>query len=162
MEQQPYVPALGFDWLTRFYDPVLRATVREETFKRRLIEQARIQAAHDVLDLGCGTATLTIMVKQTCPAARVVGLDGDPKVLAIAREKVARAGVEVELREGMAFAPPFPPASFDRVVSSLVLHHLTSVNKRATLARVRELLRPGGELHVADWGRPQNVLMWLA
>ena len=34
MEQQPYVPALGFDWLTRFYDPVLRATVREETFKR--------------------------------------------------------------------------------------------------------------------------------
>ncbi|TMB47435.1 MAG: methyltransferase domain-containing protein [Deltaproteobacteria bacterium] len=90
MEQQPYVPALGFDWLTRFYDPVLRATVREETFKRRLIEQARIQAAHDVLDLGCGTATLTIMVKQTCPAARVVGLDGDPKVLAIAREKVTR------------------------------------------------------------------------
>ena len=91
-----------------------------------------------------------------------MGLDGDAKVLAIAREKVARAGVEVELREGMAFTPPFPPASFDRVVSSLVLHHLASVNKRATLARVRELLRPGGELHVADWGRPQNVLMWLA
>ena len=162
MKQQPYVPALGFDWLTRFYDPVLRATVREETFKRRLIDQAWIQPGHDVLDLGCGTATLTIMVKQTCPAARVVGLDGDPKVLAIARGKVARAGVEVELYEGMAFAPPFPPASFDRVVSSLVLHHLTSVNKRATLARVRELLRPGGELHVADWGRPQNALMWLA
>ena len=162
MEQQPYVPALGFDWLTRFYDPVLRATVREEAFKRRLIEQARIQPGHDVLDLGCGTATLTIMAKQTCPAARVVGLDGDAKVLAIAREKVARAGVEVELREGMAFAPPFPPASFDRVVSSLMLHHLTSVNKRATLTRVRALLRPGGELHVADWGRPQNALMWLA
>ena len=162
MEQQPYIPALGFDWLTRFYDPVLRATLREETFKRRLIEQAQIQPGHDVLDLGCGTATLTIMVKQACPGARVVGLDGDAKVLAIAREKVARAGVEVELHEGMAFSPPFPPGSFDRVVSSLVLHHLTSVNKRATLARVRELLRPGGQLHIADWGRPQNRLMWLA
>ena len=86
-EPQPYIPALGFDWLTRFYDPVLRATLREDKFKRLLIEQARIEPGHDVLDLGCGTATLTIMVKQSCPAARVVGLDGDSKVLAIARQK---------------------------------------------------------------------------
>lgn len=162
MEQQRYIPALGFDWLTRFYDPVLRLTLREERFKRLLVEQARVQAGQDVLDLGCGTATLTIMVKRSCPDARVVGLDGDPKVLAIAREKVAAAGVEVELHEGMAFALPFPPASFDRVVSSLVLHHLTTENKRRTLAGVRDLLRPRGELHVADWGRPHNALMWVA
>jgi ubiquinone/menaquinone biosynthesis C-methylase UbiE len=160
--QQPYIPALGFDWLTRFYDPVLRATMREETFKRRLVAQARLEPGHDVLDLGCGTATLTIMAKQTCPGARVVGLDGDPKVLAIARQKVVHAGVDVGLQEGMAFAPPFPPASFDRVMSSLMLHHLTRANKSQTLVRVRELLRPGGELHVADFGRPQNTLMWLA
>ncbi len=160
--KQPYIPALGFDWLTWFYDPLLRLTLREEKFKRLLIEQARVQPRDDVLDLGCGTATLTIMLKQNCPEARVVGLDGDPNVLAIAREKSAAAGVDVELREGMAFAPPFAPGSFDRILSSLVLHHLTTENKRRTLAKVRELLRPGGELHVADWGKPHNPLMWIA
>ena len=160
--QQPYIPALGFDWLTRFYYPVLRVTLREEKFKRLLIEQARLQPGQDVLDLGCGTATLTIMLKQHCPGARVVGLDGDPKVLAIAREKVAAAGADVDLHEGMGFAPPFTPGSFDRVVSSLVFHHLTTENKRRTLAQVREMLRAGGELHVADWGKPHNALMWIA
>ena len=134
--QQPYIPALGFDWLTRFYDPVLRATLREDKFKRLLVEQARLQRGQDVLDLGCGTATLTIMLKQSCPGARIIGLDGDPKVLAVAREKVAAAGADVELHEGMAFAPPFAPGSFDRVVSSLVLHHLTTENKRRTFAQV--------------------------
>ena len=160
--KQPYIPALGFDWLTRFYDPVLRATLREDKFKGLLVEQARLQPGQDVLDLGCGTATLTIMLKQRCPGVRVVGLDGDPKVLAIAREKVAAAGADVELHEGMAFAPPFTPGSFDRVVSSLVFHHLTTENKRRTLAQVREMLRAGGELHVADWGKPHNALMWIA
>jgi ubiquinone/menaquinone biosynthesis C-methylase UbiE len=160
--KQPYIPALGFDWLTRFYDPVLRVTLREEKFKRLLIEQARLHPGQNVLDLGCGTATLTIMLKQSCPEARVVGLDGDPNVLAIAREKIAAAGVDVELHQGMAFAPPFTPASFHRVVSSLVFHHLTTENKRRTLAKVREILRPGGELHVADWGKPHNALMWIA
>lgn len=161
-ESQAYIPALGIAWLTRFYDPVIRLTLREEIFKRLLIEQAGIAPGHDVLDLGCGTATLTIMVKERCPAAHVVGIDGDPKILTIARQKVATAGVDVELHEGMAFAPPFPPASFNRVVSSLVFHHLTTENKRRTLRAVHDLLRPGGELHVADWGRPHNVLMWIA
>src|SRR6059036_3560803 len=82
-ESAPYIPALGFDWLTRFYDPVLRVTLREEKFKRLLVTQACVQPGQDVLDLGCGTATLTIMLKQSCPGAKIIGLDGDPKVLAI-------------------------------------------------------------------------------
>jgi SAM-dependent methyltransferase len=160
--REPYVPALRFAWLTRFYDPVLRAALKEERFKRLLVAQAGIEPGRRVLDLGCGTATLTIMAKRACPGARVVGLDGDPAVLAQARAKVAAAGVDVELREGLAFAPPFAPGSFDRVLSSLVLHHLTTEQKRRTLAAVRDLLVPGGELHVADWGRAQNALMRLA
>ena len=158
---QTYVPALGFDWLTPLYDPILRLTLRERTLKRRLIEQARIEPGHAVLDLGCGTGTLLIMIKRACPAARVVGLDGDPKVLEIARRKIAAAGVDVELHEGMAYDPPLPPASFDRVLTSLVLHHLSTDEKRRTLAAMRRLLRPGGQLHIADFGKPQNMLMWL-
>jgi cyclopropane fatty-acyl-phospholipid synthase-like methyltransferase len=156
---QSYVPALGCRWLTRFYDPILRATLKEGKLKGLLVAQARLRPGQRVLDLGCGTATLTVMVKRACPSAVVVGLDADPDALAIGREKIAAAGVDVELREGMAFAPPFPAGSFDRIVSSLLFHHLSPDAKRRTLGAVRELLTPGGEFHVLDWGKAQNLLM---
>jgi ubiquinone/menaquinone biosynthesis C-methylase UbiE len=154
-----YVPALSFHWLTRFYDPILRLTMREDVFKRRLVDELHLAPGHDVLDLGCGTATLTLMVKAACPAARVTGLDGDPEILAIARDKAAAASVALELRAGMAHELPFETASFDRVVSSLVFHHLTTDDKARAFAEVARVLRPGGECHVADWGKPDNVVM---
>jgi ubiquinone/menaquinone biosynthesis C-methylase UbiE len=157
-----YIPALGVRWLTWIYDPAIRFGLREQKFKRRLIEQVGIQPGHRVLDLGCGTATLTLMLKEACPDATVVGLDGDPGILEIAHRKVARADVDVEIVQGMAFEPPFGSGSFDRVVSSLVIHHLSAENKRRTFARMKDLLKPGGELHIADWGQAQNVLMRLA
>jgi SAM-dependent methyltransferase len=160
--ESSYVPALGLDWLTRFYDPVIRLTLREEAFKRSLVAHAGLRPAHDVLDLGCGTATLTMMLKDACPTARVTGVDGDPTVLGLARAKVESSGLAVELRQGMAYDLPFPDASFDRVVSSLVFHHLADTEKARTLAEVHRVLRPGGELHIADWGKPANALMWLA
>mgnify|MGYP000855398230 CR=1 FL=1 len=157
-----YIPALRFDWLTRFYDPVLRATLKEEALKRRLVEQVDLRPGQRALDLGCGTATLTIMLARACPEAEVVGLDGDPRALAIGRDKVSRAGVTVELHEGLADAAPFPASTFDRVASSLLFHHLDADGKRRALARVRELLRPGGELHILDWGRAGSALMRVA
>lgn len=130
-----YVPALGFRSLTRFYDPILRLTLREDKFKTLLVQQAAVHAGQRVLDLGCGTATLTIMLKQACPGAVIVGLDADPDALEIARKKVSEAGVEVELREGTAFEPPFGAKSFDRVVSSLVFHHLSTEQAPGSRAR---------------------------
>ena len=158
---QSFVPALGLNWLTRFYDPLIRLTLRENVVKQCLIDQARITPGMVVLDLGCGTGTLTLMIKRTCPEAHVHGLDVDPQILAIAREKIASAGVDVALHQGTAADTPFAPASFDRVLTSLVLHHLTTAEKESTLAGTRRLLRSGGELHVADFGQPQNALMWL-
>ena len=157
-ETQPYVPALRFRWLTSFYDSLLAATLKKEKFKSLLVDQARIRSGHRVLDLGCGTATLTILLKTRHPDAEVVGLDGDPDILAIARRKVVQAGIEIDLRQGMAFDPPFEPASFDRIVSSLVFHHLSTEQKKATFEALRMLLRPGGELHVADWGKTRSLL----
>lgn len=157
MRDRSYVPALSFDWLTPLYDPLVALTLREAKLKGRLIDQAGIEAGHDVLDVGCGTGTLAILVKTRVPGARVVGLDGDPKVLAIARDKIARAGVEIEVREGLANdAPTFAPASFDRILTSLVLHHLTTEQRRSALAAMHRWLRPGGELHVLDFGPQAN------
>ncbi len=157
MHDRSYVPALGFDWLTRLYDPLLALTLREAVLKGRLLDQAGIAPDHDVLDVGCGTGTLAILAKTRQPRARVVGLDGDRAVLEIARTKIARAGMDVELREGLANAEPtFAPASFDRILSSLVLHHLTTEQKRLALAAMHRWLRPGGELHVLDFGPQAN------
>jgi SAM-dependent methyltransferase len=155
--KERYIPALGCDWLTPLYDPVLKWLFRESRFKARLVEQAQIQPGHRVLDLGCGTGTLTILVKQRHPETEVVGLDVDARVLEIARKKAAKAGVDITWHQGMAHCLPYPGNSFDRVLSSLVFHHLNAETKQQALQEVFRILRPGGELHVADFGKPHNV-----
>ena len=157
--QDDYVPALGHDWLTPLYDVFIRWTIRESFIKGELIDQAKIEAGHRVLDLGCGTATLTLLVKRTHPGAGVVGLDGDPRILQIARSKALREGLEVTFDLGMAFELPYPDRSFDRVLSSLMIHHLTAENKHHAAREVFRVLRPGGEFHVVDFGKPRSAAM---
>jgi ubiquinone/menaquinone biosynthesis C-methylase UbiE len=155
-----YIPALRFEWLTPLYDPVM-LLMRESTFKRSLVEQANIKNGYRVLDLGCGTATLTILIKKAYPGADVTGLDGDPKILGIAGAKIAKAGLDISLDTGMSFELPYPDCSFDRVVSSLVFHHLIREDKARTFNEIFRVLKPGGELHAADFGKPHNALMYL-
>jgi len=157
-----YVPALGYHWLTRFYDPIVRLTTRESTFKEALLRQAGLEAGHRVLDLGCGTGTLATMVKRSHPSAEVFGLDADPETLKLARAKMARAGLEMQLDQGFASALPYAPASFDRALSSLFFHHLSDQSKDRAMLEVRRVLRPGGEFHIADWGKPTSPAMRLA
>jgi ubiquinone/menaquinone biosynthesis C-methylase UbiE len=154
-----YVPALRFRALTRLYDPVVRVTTREAEFKRRLLDRAAIEPGDRVLDLACGTGTLAIDAKRHAAGAKLVGIDGDPEMLGRARGKAAHAGVEVEFDEGYSTALPYDDASFDKVLSTLFFHHLDLAGKRTTIAEIERVLRPGGELHVADWGRPSDPLM---
>lgn len=152
-----YIPALGHDFLTPLYDTLLRLFMREEEFKGRLVAQARIGDGNRVLDLGCGTGTLSLMVKRVHHEAEVVGLDGDSNVLEIARRKAAKAGVELVLDQGMSYQLPYHDSSFDRVLSSLMLHHLTTADKQRTFGEVFRVLRPGGWLHVVDFGPPRSL-----
>lgn len=157
-EDGQYIHALRFSWLTSLYDPLVAWTAREDTFKRRLVREAQIDHGHSVLDLGCGTATLTILIKRKHPGATVVGLDGDERILAIAQRKVERTGLDIRLDFGLANELPYADQSFDRALSSLLFHHLTRRQKRQALAEVMRVLRPGGELLVADWGQARNAL----
>jgi ubiquinone/menaquinone biosynthesis C-methylase UbiE len=154
---QEYIPALGIKALTPFYDWIQRWIVRDTRYKSRLIEQAGIQAGHRVLDLGCGTATLAIMVKQTVPAADVIGLDADPQMLSVARSKSARENIQIQLDEGMTFNLPYPDASIDRVLSSLMIHHLKTPDKEKTAREIQRVLKPGGQLHVIDFGKQRTL-----
>jgi ubiquinone/menaquinone biosynthesis C-methylase UbiE len=153
-----YIPALRFHWLTPFYDSLLKWAMREESIKSRLIERAKIQPGQRVLDLGCGTGTLAVMIKQSAPEAQVTGLDGDERVLTIARTKAEQASVNVQLDHGLAYQLPYPDRSFDVVVSSFVIHHLTSEDKVRAFKEVRRVLRPDAWFHILDFGRPVNFL----
>ena len=152
-----YLPAVRFDALTPLFDVFVRATTRERTFKQKLLDQARLEDADDVLDIGSGTGTLAIWAKQRHPELDVRGLDGDPAIIGQARRKAARAGVEVTFDEGLSYELPYEDASFDRVLSSLFFHHLVLRDKERTIAEVARVLRPGGELHVGDWGQPRSL-----
>lgn len=159
-----YLPALRFRFLTPLFDSILRATVRESTFKPALLGQANLQPGQRVLDLGCGTGTLVIMAKQRQPECDVSGIDADPEILDLARRKAASARVQIDFAQGLAGELPYADELFDRVLSTLFFHHLESADKGATLAEIRRVLRPDGELHVADWTSPtdrvQAVLSW--
>lgn len=157
-----FIPALSYHWLTPLYDPVVRWTTRERAVKAALLDQADLQPGDRVLDLACGTGTLAIAVKQLHPDTHVVGLDGDEAILARAAEKAQAAGVSVRFDHALSNRMPYDTDSFDVVMSTLFFHHLDRNAKLATLAEVRRVLKPGGELHIADWGRPGSVAMDVA
>jgi ubiquinone/menaquinone biosynthesis C-methylase UbiE len=162
MSDGKYIPALSFDSLTALYNPIVRLTTREATFKNALIEQAAIKPQHRILDLACGTGTLAILIKKKHPQTEIIGIDGDAKILAIAKRKAIKGGVTIEFEQGMSFELPYADESFDSVFSSLFFHHLTRENKLKTLREVFRVLKPGSELHIADWGLPGNFLMKFA
>ena len=159
--QERYVPALGYRWLTPLYDDVVRVTTREATFKRALLAQAQLASGQQVLDLACGTATLTVAAKQQVPGIEITGLDGDPAMLERARAKAQNAGAAIHFDQALSDAMPYADGRFDRVLSSLFFHHLQTGSKRRTFAEIFRVLKPGGELHIADWGQAANPLMRL-
>lgn len=152
--QQNYIPALSYRFLTPFYDFIQKYIVGDIRYKNRLIEQANIQAGHYVLDLGCGTGTLAIMVKKAQPKAEVAGLDADPDMLKVAHYKSATENSPVKFDVGFTKKLPYPDASFDRVLSSIMIHHLKTPDKEETGREVYRVLKPGGQLHIIDFGKP--------
>jgi ubiquinone/menaquinone biosynthesis C-methylase UbiE len=154
-----YLPALRFHWLTPYYDNITGLTTPERRFKNALITQAQFEQGHRVLDLASGTGTLAIWIKQHQPQAEVIGVDCDPAILALAVEKAKKANVSVQFDHAMSCCLPYPDEHFDRIVSSLFFHHLSWVEKEQTAKELFRVLKPGAELHVADWGRASNILM---
>lgn len=162
IDKTTYTPALGYDRLSNFYDRTIRWTMPEEKFRKRLVEQADLQAGEKVLEFGFGTASQTILLKQQTPRAEIIGVDVDPKIRELAMEKVQKAGLEIQLDLYDGNNLPYPDASFDKVVSSLVFHQLDKTEKTLALLRIHRVLKPGGELHIGDWGKARHIGMRLA
>lgn len=145
-----YLPAAGADWLLPFYDPVTKLFGMEDS-RRLLLQQAQLEPRQSVLDVGCGTGTMAVQLKRAHPSLEVIGVDPDPRALARARRKAARAGVDVRFDQGYADTLAYPNGRFDRVFSSMMFHHLSRDEQPRMLRELRRVLKPGGRLEFLDF-----------
>src|SRR5260370_2611482 len=144
------LPAAGRDRFLPLYDLMTKLMGADQA-RRGLLDKAQISPGYRVVDIGGGTGSLLIQLKRLYPETDVVGLDPDPKALARARRKAARAAVSIHLDQGFGDELPYPENSFDRVLSSLMFHHIPTDEKEKTMRAIRRVLKPGGEVHMLDF-----------
>ncbi|WP_328958668.1 class I SAM-dependent methyltransferase [Kitasatospora purpeofusca] len=163
MNERSFTPAAGRFAPVRLYDPVVALT-RERLWRSLVAMHVAPRPEDVVVDVGCGTGSLAVLLNRVEPRATVIGVDPDPEALAVARRKAAAAGGTPEWRLGMgdAVAGIVGAGTADTVVSSLVLHQCPVPMKRAVLAAMHETLRPGGKLVIADYGKQRTAAMRLA
>lgn len=159
MPKRNYIPALRFHWLTpQFYDTILYFTFPEKKIKQGLIDQLQLKGDETILDFGSGTGSLAIMIKEQFPSANIIGVDVDEKIIAFAEKKIKAKGLNIPLKqydgENLSF---FGNQQFDKVVSSLVFHHISTSGKRKILSQLYRIIKPGGELCIGDFGKPKNI-----
>jgi ubiquinone/menaquinone biosynthesis C-methylase UbiE len=157
MHQEPQKPhlttglvlhgAFGYDLLVW-----ILTRGRARGFRRRLLELARAKAGERVLDIGCGTGSLVIEAGRLVgPECVVSGIDPSPEMIARARRKARRAGVEADFQEASAQRLPFPEAEFDLVTSTLMLHHLPKPARHTSVVEAARVLKPGGRFLAVDF-----------
>lgn len=157
-----FVPALGRPELTGLYDRAVALLTRERRWRASLMRLVAPKPGEIIVDVGCGTGSFAILLKQNCPAAKVIGIDPDPSVLRIARAKADKVGVSIEWCEAMGDEiAGLGLGLADKTVSSLVLHQCPLPMKRAIVAAMLAALRPGGAMVLADYGAQRSRLMRL-
>jgi len=142
-----YLPAAGHDALLPCYDALSRL-LGVKRVHEALIAQAELADCRRILEIGCGTGNLIIRAKRAHPDLEAVGCDPDP----LALERAQRKLTGIRFERGYAQRLPYADGEFDRVPSSMMLHHLYDDAKAAAAAEVFRVLRPSGRLYLVDIG----------
>jgi ubiquinone/menaquinone biosynthesis C-methylase UbiE len=133
------------------YDPVTQyALPPNETWIREGLVEAIGGQPRRILDLGCGTGSTTLMLKEKFPEAEVIGLDLSPYMLVMADYKAKQENIDIEWIHAKAEATGFPDAQFDLVTMSLLFHETPILVSEAILKECFRLLIPGGQAIVLD------------
>ena len=133
------------------YDPVTKhALPPNEVWNREAVVKAITGNPRKIIDLGCGTGSTTIMLKQANPDAEVVGLDLSPQMLVMAEYKARQAQLDIQWLHGLAEATNFDDGEFDVVTASLLFHETPTHISQAILKEGFRLLKPGGQIIILD------------
>lgn len=143
-----YLPATGHAALLPAYDLISRLMGFDRVYQR-LVGQAGLADGQHVLEIGCGTGNVIIRAKRSCPGIDAVGSDPDPSILVRARRKAAGL-TGIRFDHAYAQRLPYADGQFDRVFSSMMLHHVGADAKADVAAEIFRVLRPGGRLHLVD------------
>ncbi len=145
------------------YDPITKYALppNEDWVRQGLVERIQTHPRR-VLDLGCGTGSTTLLLKQAFPQAEVIGIDLSPYMLVVADDKARRAHLEIQFTQANAERTAFPDASFDLITASLLFHETPPAVATTILRECFRLLSVGGEVLILDGN--QSVLRqtdWL-
>lgn len=162
MSTKKFIPALGYDFLSDYYDLAIKITMPEEKFRNRLVDFVNPKEHEKIVEFGFGTAQNIIILKQRFPDSNIQGVDIDPKIKLIAEYKLGKAGIDVPLFLYDGEKLPFQDNSFDKVYSSLVFHQLDKKTKLKCLVEINRILKPNGELIIGDWGKAKTKWMRLS
>lgn len=149
-----------FDIVAPFYDIMMKLLFMpsggESKFRKKISQLARIRSNHKILDVGCGTGTLTISASAYLEKGISIGLDLSHRMLTVAKSKSKNPRIHFIL--GNSSKMPFRSGSFDRVFLTFVLHELSPVVRQQTLKEVRRVLKPDGLLIAVDYHVPKGKL----
>lgn len=137
----------------KYYDLVvgILSLGREKKFRQTALELVSIEPGMNILDVGCGTGSLSVGAKQNLGNnGRVVGIDPSSIMIELARQKAEKTGVEVDFQVGVIENLEFNDGQFDLVLSSLMMHHLTDELKERGLQEVHRVSKPGGALLIIE------------
>jgi SAM-dependent methyltransferase len=150
----------------RLYDLLLAMLTRgrDQAYRADLLELAGVKPGDRVLDVGSGTGTSAIAAwRRSQPGGSVIGIDISEPMLAAARRKARRAGLEIDFRQGDATQLPFENGQFDVVTITTVLHMVPDDQQRFCLREAARVLRSGGRLLVIDYaGNRESRGHWSA
>ena len=136
---------------------------RAGAMREQTVQLADLHPGERVLEVGCGTGEIAQRARaRVGPDGQASGIDPSADMITVAQQKAARAGLDVDYRVGAIEALPYPDATFDVVLSSLMMHHLPDELKARGLSEVRRVLKPGGRLLIVDFTRPRHRLSQLA
>jgi ubiquinone/menaquinone biosynthesis C-methylase UbiE len=139
------------------YDAYMKKATfgREQALRKTTVKLAGIKPGDSVLEVGCGTGTLTLAAKKAAGASgKVYGIDIIPGMIEASQHKAAQAHEEITFKLGGIDNIPFPENHFDVVLCSFMIFHMSDETRRKGIAEIRRVLKPGGGLLVLDLALP--------
>ncbi len=133
------------------YDPITQyVLLPNETWIRESVIKAIGGHPRSILDLGCGTGSTTVLLKQAFPQAEIIGLDLSPYMLVMADYKSHKETLNIQWQQADAQNTGLPTAYFDVVTASLLFHETPPLVAQSILKECFRLLIPGGQVVILD------------